>query len=84
MSEEHKKKKKRIVIVGGGWAGFSAADALASHPDPSELEIILLDASPRVWPVPGPLRRAVDPSRQGSMAFGESTEIPLPRWNGLG
>ena len=39
-------KKKRVVIVGGGWAGFSAADALATAPADA-VEIVLLDASPR-------------------------------------
>ena len=40
------KKKKRVVVIGGGWAGFSAADALATAP-PDSVEIIILDASPR-------------------------------------
>ena len=40
------KKKKRVVVIGGGWAGFSAADALATAPSDS-VDIILLDASPR-------------------------------------
>ena len=40
------KKKKRVVVIGGGWAGFSAADALATAP-PDSVEIIVLDASPR-------------------------------------
>ena len=41
-----KKQKKRVVIIGGGWAGFSAADALATAPADA-VEIVLLDASPR-------------------------------------
>mmetsp|Transcript_15289 Transcript_15289/g.34162 ORF Transcript_15289/g.34162 Transcript_15289/m.34162 type:complete len:686 (+) Transcript_15289:77-2134(+) len=64
-SPESKGTKKRIVVVGGGWAGFSAADALASAEiDPatgeSPVEVILLDASPRgrgglagSWKTPG-------------------------------
>ena len=64
-SPESRAKKKRIVVVGGGWAGFSAADALASAEiDPatgeSPVEVILLDASPRgrgglagSWKTPG-------------------------------
>ena len=40
------KKKKRVVVIGGGWAGFSAADALATAP-PDSVEIVVLDASPR-------------------------------------
>mmetsp|Transcript_5816 Transcript_5816/g.16387 ORF Transcript_5816/g.16387 Transcript_5816/m.16387 type:complete len:647 (-) Transcript_5816:23-1963(-) len=39
-------KKKRVVVIGGGWAGFSAADALATAPADS-VEIVVLDASPR-------------------------------------
>ena len=41
-----KKKRKRVVVIGGGWAGFSAADALATAPSDS-VDIVLLDASPR-------------------------------------
>lgn len=33
-----------VVVVGGGWAGFSAADALASCPNTN---VTLMDASPR-------------------------------------
>jgi len=35
------KDPKHVVVVGGGWAGFSAADALAKH-----VNVTLLDASP--------------------------------------
>ncbi|CAB9524139.1 Desaturase [Seminavis robusta] len=45
--EEDEKKKKHVVIVGGGWAGFSAADALAQASDNTNLKITLLDAAPR-------------------------------------
>lgn len=38
------KKPLRVIVVGGGWAGFSAADALASD---GNIQIDLLDASPR-------------------------------------
>ncbi len=38
-------KPKKFVVIGGGWAGFSAADALATSDEPIEIE--LLDASPR-------------------------------------
>ena len=34
-----------VVIVGGGWAGFSAADAIAASKE--DVQIHLLDASPR-------------------------------------
>jgi NADPH-dependent 2,4-dienoyl-CoA reductase/sulfur reductase-like enzyme len=51
----------RVVIIGGGWAGFSAADALSASKD--DVEIILLDASPRGpgglaagWRSPSPKR----------------------------
>ena len=37
-------KKKRVVIIGGGWAGFSAADALATAPADA-VEVVLLDAA---------------------------------------
>mmetsp|Transcript_5489 Transcript_5489/g.8197 ORF Transcript_5489/g.8197 Transcript_5489/m.8197 type:complete len:700 (-) Transcript_5489:1359-3458(-) len=46
-------KVKRVVVVGGGWAGFCAADALASartagaSSDDTPIEVVLLDASPR-------------------------------------
>jgi len=37
-----------VVVVGGGWAGFSAADALASSSTKNQkIQIHLLDASPR-------------------------------------
>jgi len=36
-----------VVVVGGGWAGFSAADALASSGKTSSVKVHLLDASPR-------------------------------------
>ena len=39
------KKKKKFVVIGGGWAGFSAADALSTSQD--DIEVTLLDASPR-------------------------------------
>ena len=32
-----------VVVVGGGWAGFSATEALSS----SDVEVVMLDASPR-------------------------------------
>ncbi|CAM9933065.1 unnamed protein product, partial [Heterosigma akashiwo] len=35
-----------VVVVGGGWAGFSAADALATA-EGEGVEVVLLDASPR-------------------------------------
>lgn len=38
-------KSKKVVVIGGGWAGFSAADALATSDEPIQVE--LLDASPR-------------------------------------
>lgn len=45
-ANQNVKRKKRVVIIGGGWAGFSAADALATAPSDS-IDIVLLDASPR-------------------------------------
>ncbi|CAB9530124.1 Desaturase [Seminavis robusta] len=47
QQEEDDEKKKHVVIVGGGWAGFSAADALAHASDNTNLKITLLDAAPR-------------------------------------
>ena len=41
------KESKHVVIVGGGWAGFSAADALAYSSNTQDVKITLLDASPR-------------------------------------
>ena len=50
FSQKVETKKTKVVIVGGGWAGFSAADALASA-DPttgqSSVDITILDGSPR-------------------------------------
>lgn len=40
--------KEKIVIIGAGWGGLSAAHALATSDRSSDLEITLVDASPRV------------------------------------
>lgn len=40
--------KQKICIIGAGWGGLSAAHALATSQQSSQLDITLVDASPRV------------------------------------
>ncbi|KAL7541867.1 hypothetical protein ACHAXR_011310 [Thalassiosira sp. AJA248-18] len=46
--EEQPPSKKKVCIIGAGWGGLSAAHALATSKQSSQLDITLVDASPRV------------------------------------
>ena len=69
-------RAKTIVVIGGGWAGFSAADALArasgGGDNSKTTNIYLLDASPRGvgglsrgWRTAGQLNRPVEAGIHG-------------------
>lgn len=46
-TEKSSKKKRKVVIIGGGWGGLSTAYALSKNAN-EEMEITLVEASPRV------------------------------------
>lgn len=43
-----KKKKRRVAIIGAGWGGLSAAHALSKADGATDVQVTVIEASPRV------------------------------------
>ena len=65
---------RRVAVVGAGWGGLSAAHHLSKQPG---VEVILLDAAPRVGGLirDGFTTLAAAAPRPDSTAFGQSIAI---------
>lgn len=46
--KKDKEGRKRIVVIGGGWGGLSAAHKLAESSKAEDVDVILIEASPKV------------------------------------